>query len=257
MTAVCEEVMDRIGDERLPRVLEEHVQGCEPCQAARASFRSLEAPGSTPALPAPKAELIRARSLAAFAQQPIPIPWWVEAAVAAFASVGFSLLALLLLTRGEVHNLAPGWALFFVAFLLLGLGLAASVLSVAPVKPLVRQGLVGGAFLVALLLSTLGSGTSGGRSFLGGGLRCFSVEIALSALPLAFALWASMRWSFEPWRTVTLGLVAGLPGLVALHAHCANGATGHLFFFHVLPWFALAGGAVVIRQRLPTKAHAP
>src|SRR2546423_681929 len=99
-----------------------------------------------------------------------------------------------------------------------------------------------------------GSGLDDPRPFATAGMACVSTEIALSAVPVAFALWLLARsTAFSPMRALVVGLAGGATGMVALHIHCPIGTPEHLFVFHVLPWVLIALGAVAVRRRLPTR----
>jgi hypothetical protein len=90
-----------------------------------------------------------------------------------------------------------------------------------------------------------------------GMLGCMGSEVVLSVLPMAVALVLLCRSAFQPVRALAAGLSAAGVSLLLLHLHCADGTVSHLMAAHVAPWLLLAGVAVLVRSRLPTRSHAP
>ncbi|MHA7633905.1 DUF1109 domain-containing protein [Corallococcus sp. M7] len=260
MTPECERVLDQM-DGPLPPDLASHAAGCADCRALLEGFQVLAPPASAPpAVPINEAKLEQSRrqSLTELAAHPLPTPWWKEVAVLLATYLGVGVLGLLWVGRhGLMLNSASPMAVALVALLIVvGVGGGAMV-ALAPRQRAWPFTLVAvGALVVALAQLTGRSGVQV-RPFLAGTLGCMGAEVALSVVPLALALVLLCRSAFQPVRALAAGLSSAGVSLLVLHVHCPDGSAGHLMLGHVLPWFVLAGVAVLIRSRLPSRSFAP
>jgi hypothetical protein len=114
-----------------------------------------------------------------------------------------------------------------------------------------------GAAAVAVFQVAGGSGYAMAKGFLAGVLGCMRSEVLLSIPPLALALVLLCRSAFQPVRAFAAGLSAAGVSLFVLHLHCPDGTAGHLMLGHLVPWMLLAGVALFLRARLPTRSYAP
>jgi hypothetical protein len=183
-------------------------------------------------------------------------PWWALALVLAAGNALLATAAVFVLQAWNWDvSTSPRW-LFLTAVSVLGLGVTAGALfALLPGRQWQRLGRVLAAVApLAVLLAA--DGRAAGGSFLDG-MSCFWTVILLSVLPLAGGAWLLTRMAYSPSRALTVGLASAGVGLLALQFHCANGANTHLLTFHVLPWVAIGGLAVLVRKLLPTWSHAP
>ncbi|WP_224248853.1 NrsF family protein [Hyalangium gracile] len=259
MTPECERVMDSLG-QPLPPELAAHAASCEDCRALTSGFGALEAlPPVAPPKSTPGLEAARARTLEELATQPVAKPWWRELLALLVAYLVVMVGGLFTLGRsGLVANTASPAVIAVLALLILALVGGGAYISLAPA----RRGLpwawvAGGAAMVSLLLVVGGSGIASARGFLAGVMGCLTTEVVLSIPPLALALVLLCRSAFQPVRAIAAGLSAGGVSLFVLHLHCADGTTGHLMLGHLVPWLLLAGVALFLRARLPTRSYAP
>ncbi|NOK19437.1 NrsF family protein [Corallococcus carmarthensis] len=260
MTPECERVLDCL-DGPLPPDLASHAAGCADCRALLEGFHVLAPPAALPP-PVPineaKLEQTRRQSLTELAAHPLPTPWWKEVAVLLAAYLGVGAVGLFVVGRhGMMLNSASPWVVALVALLIIvGVGGGAMV-ALAPRQRTWPFTLVAvGALIVALAQLSGRSGVQV-RPFLAGTLGCMGAEVALSVVPLALALVLLCRSAFQPVRALAAGLSSAGVSLLILHVHCPDGSAGHLMLGHVLPWFVLAGVAVFIRSRLPSRTYAP
>ncbi|MCP3100157.1 DUF1109 domain-containing protein [Myxococcus sp. K15C18031901] len=263
MTPACLKVMDALGTP-LPPDLAAHVAGCEDCRALAGGFEALEsiAPsGGDAGAGAPGTGLETAHRLALeeLTARPRATPWWRELLVLLGVDVGVMALGLALLGRGSwVGNQAAPWVVAGVGLLILALVGAGTYLALAPQRRKVPSwgALLLGATVVAVAQLAGGTGQRM-RPPPMGGLGCMASEVLLSVVPLACVLVLLCRSAFQPVRAVAAGLSAGGVSLLVIHVHCSDGTAGHLLTGHLAPWLALAGLAVLLRSRLPTRSHAP
>jgi hypothetical protein len=259
MTPECERVMDALGGP-LPPELARHAATCEDCRALTAGFGALDAvkPVQTPET-SPGMEAARRKTLEELAHKPRATPWWRELLVLLATYAVVMVGGLFLLGRsGLVANTASPVVVASLAVVILaGVGAGAYV-AMAPTR---RRGtwafVAAGAAAVVLLQLLGGSGTTPFRSFLVGILGCMKTEVLLSIPPLALALVLLTRSAFQPVRAFAAGLSAAGVSLFVLHLHCPDGTAGHLMLGHLVPWLLLAGVALYLRWRLPTRSYAP
>ncbi|WP_404369181.1 DUF1109 domain-containing protein [Corallococcus coralloides] len=260
MTPECERVLDRM-DGPLPPDLASHAAGCADCRALLEGFQVLAPPASPPpAVPIDEARLeqTRRQSLTELAAHPRPTPWWREVAVLLATYLGMGVVGLLWVGRnGMLLNSASPLAVALVALLIVVSVGGGAMVALAPRQRAWPFTLVAvGALAVALAQLSGRSGVQV-RPFLAGTLGCLGAEVMLSVVPLALALVLLCRSAFQPVRALAAGLSSAGVSLLVLHVHCPDGSAGHLMLGHVLPWFALAGVAVFIRSRLPSRSFAP
>jgi hypothetical protein len=259
MTPECERVMDALGG-ALPPELASHVAACEDCQALTSGF------GALPALPAvdtlastPGLEAAHRRTLEELALTPQARPWWHELGVLLATYAVVMVAGLIFLGRsGLVLNTASPAVVAALAAVILSLVGGGAYIALAPRRyrfPWAPVAL--GAATVAVLQVLAGSGTTPIRSFLAGVMGCAKSELMLSIPPLALALVLLCRSAFQPVRAFAAGLSAAGVSLFVLHLHCPDGTAGHLMFGHLVPWILLAGVALFLRSRLPTRSYAP
>jgi len=261
MTPECDLVLDTLGTGApLPPELARHTATCADCQALTSGFGALDAvkptaaPQSTPGL-----EAARRRPLEELAVTPQARPWWRELLVLLGTYAVVMVAGVLLLGRkGLVLNTAsPAVTAGLGLVILLMVGSGAYV-AMAPSRRHVPWVLVAaGAAAVALLQLVGGSGYADARGFLAGVLGCTTTEVLLSIPPLALALVLLCRSAFQPVRAFAAGLSAAGVSLFVLHLHCPDGTAGHLMLGHLVPWVLLAGVALLLRSRLPTRSYAP
>lgn len=259
MRPECERVMDAMG-EGLPPELATHAATCADCQAFISSFETLDALTPTPAPEmTPGMEEARRKSLAELALEPRATPWWRELLVllGTYAVVMVAGLAALG-RKGLVLNTASPLVVAGVGLVILVLVAGGAYLALAPARrhvPWVLVAAVAGA--VSLLQVWGGSGYAPARGFLAGLVGCMTSEVVLSIPPLALALVLLCRSAFQPVRAFAAGLSAAGVSLFILHLHCPDGTAGHLMLGHLVPWLLLAGVALFLRARLPTRSYAP
>jgi hypothetical protein len=256
----CDAVLVALGARPLSPELQAHLATCPRCQSTQATHATLARlrPG---ARPRPQA-LLSAHALARaeLRAHPGAQRWWwsVLGLVGLNLAVGLGSAVVLLMHGPGLHgHPAPSSLRWAVALLLLVLLAAGPLLAFAPS----RRGALGAGLLLALTaagaVGFAGSGSAGGRLLATAWMSCASAEVLLSLLPLATTLWLLTRLPARPLRTLLAGLSAATVGLLGLHLSCPVGTVTHLLGAHVLPWLALAGLALILRPRLPTRAHAP
>ncbi|MCY1020025.1 DUF1109 domain-containing protein [Pyxidicoccus sp. MSG2] len=259
MKPECSRVMDSLGGP-LPAELTSHVATCEDCRALLGGFDALGGmPAAPPATaPAPKLEAAHQLALKELAAHPKPTPWWRELLVllAVYAVVLGGGLAWLS-RDGVVGNQAPPMVVAAVALLTLVLVGGGAFLALAPSRRRVPWALVALAAVGVAAVQVMGGSGLQIRPPMRGMLGCMGSEVALSVLPLAVALVLLCRSAFQPVRALAAGLSAAGVSLLVLHLHCPDGTVRHLMSAHVLPWLVLAGVAVLVRSRLPTRSYAP
>jgi uncharacterized membrane protein YhfC len=182
--------------------------------------------------------------------------WWVLALVLA---AGNTLLATATVFVLEAWNwnasTSPRWLFLAAATVLAALVTAGALLALAPGRRWLQLA-VGLAAVAPLSVLLASDGRVADSPFLAGA-ACLRTVVVLALLPLALGLWLLTRMAYSAWRALTVGLISGGVGLLALQFHCADGASPHLLVFHLLPWAALGGAAVLVRRLLPTSSFAP
>lgn len=260
MTPECSRVLDLLGAP-LPPDLARHASSCEDCRALVGGFDALGgAPmARAPQAPsAPKLAATRRRTHEELAAQPLPTPWWRELLVMVAVHTAVLGLGLLALGRnGLVLNSASPAVVAGVGLLTLALVGGGAFLALAPTRRRLPWGWVAAGALGVGLAQVLGGSGAQVRPPMRAMLGCMGSEVVLSVVPMGIALVLLCRTAFQPVRALAAGLSAGGVGLLVLHLHCPDGTASHLMSAHVLPWLLLAGAAVLIRSRLPTRSHAP
>jgi len=183
-------------------------------------------------------------------------PWWALSLGLAAANACLATAAVFVLKAWNWQlSTSPRWLFLGAATVLAALATAGALLALSPTRRWLKvaMGLAAVAPLCVLLAA---DGRVANSPFLAGA-SCLWTVLLLSALPLAGGVWLLTRMAYSPWRALAVGLVSGGVGLLALQFHCANGASAHLLVFHLLPWVALGGAAVLLRQLLPTSSYAP
>jgi hypothetical protein len=251
--------MDALGGP-LPPELARHAATCEACKALTSGFGALEAvpPISTPES-TPGMEAARRKTLEELSIRPLATPWWRELLMLLATYAAVMVGGLFALGRnGLVFNTAsvPVVAGLAVSILLMVGG--GAYLALAPARRHVPWVLVAaGAGAVAILQVVGGSGYAQAKGFVAGVMGCMTSEVLLSIPPLALALVLLCRSAFQPVRAFAAGLSAAGVSLFVLHLHCPDGTAGHLMLGHLMPWLLLAGVALFLRARLPTRSYAP
>lgn len=261
MTPECDRLLEALGSEApLPPALASHAATCPDCRALTEGFGALDAaPKGAPPELTPGMEAARRKTLEELEQQPKPTPWWLEllALLSTYSVVMVGGL-FLLGRQGLVQNTASPAVLVGLALVILVMVAGGAYVALAPARRHVPWVLVAaGAAGVALLQVAGGSGYAMARDFLSGVLGCMRSEVVLSIPPLALALVLLCRSAFQPVRAFAAGLSAAGVSLFVLHLHCPDGTAGHLMLGHLVPWVLLAGVALLLRSRLPTRSYAP
>lgn len=203
-------------------------------------------PALPSALAAAQAELQRS---------PVARGWWLDA----LAIVGANLLVCAVAAavfggNSQQHDSAElRWA---AAALLVAVLLAGAVAAIAPRGRSARLAVAALAALAGVSAAFASSGFDPGLPF-ARGIGCTATECVIALLPLSVSLFALTRFAASALRSAVVGLSAGAGGVLALHLHCPNGTLSHLLIFHLLPWAAIAGLAVLVRGRLPSASLAP
>jgi hypothetical protein len=231
-----------------------HLASCDHCRSVFSAFDALSR--ARPPRPSPKRSWITESELSRIAGRPSP-PWWREAAMIAVLNALILVAGLWMLGGARLGNAAPLPVVWTIGIALAFLAFAGPIISLAPRRRSLRNGLLLALPLVAVAISFGGAGLDPGRDLIKTGIPCLTVEVLFSAAPIAFALWALTGTAFQPGRVVIGAMSAGAVGLLALHVHCEIGSVSHLLGFHVLPWLALVAAAVMIRSRLPSRSFAP
>ncbi|MBZ4419431.1 NrsF family protein [Myxococcus sp. RHSTA-1-4] len=256
MKPECSRVMDSLGGP-LPADLASHVATCEDCRSLVGGFDALGA-GPAPVTPAPRLDAARQRALDELSAHPKPTPWWRELLVLLAVYTAVLGGALLFMGRnGQVGNSASPMVVAVVAVLTLVLVGGGAFVALAPARRRLSWALVAMAAVAVAATQVLGGSGQQVRPPMEGMLRCMGMEMMLSVLPLAAALVLLCRSAFQPVRALAAGLSAAGVALLVLHLHCPEGTVRHLLTAHVLPWLLLAGVAVLVRSRLPSRSHAP
>jgi hypothetical protein len=259
MTPECSRVLDLLG-EPLPPDLAAHAATCEDCRALVGGFDALGGGprAATKAPAAPKLEATRRRTHEELAAQPLPTPWWRELLVLVAVHAVVLVGGVLALGRnGLVLNQASPAVVAGVGLLTLALVGGGAFLALAPTRRRLPWGWVALAALGVALAQVLGGSGVQVRPPMRALMGCMGTEVVLSVVPMAVALVLLSRSAFQPVRALAAGLSSAGVGLLVLHLHCPDGTASHLLGAHVLPWLLLAGAAIFIRSRLPTRSHAP
>ena len=183
-------------------------------------------------------------------------PWWVLALGLAAANALLATVAVFVLEAWNWDaSTSPHWLFLMAAGVLAFVVTAGAWLALAPGRRW-PKGALGLAALVPLVVLLAADGRAANPRFLQG-TSCLLTVLVLSVLPLAGGAWLLTRVAYSPLRALAVGLASAGVGLLALQFHCADGATPHLLVFHLLPWAALGGAAVLLRRQLPTSSYAP
>jgi len=182
--------------------------------------------------------------------------WWVLALVLASANALLATAAVFLLEAWNWEaSTSPRW-LFLSTVTVLGvLVTAGALLALSPTRRWLEVA-IGLAAVAPLAVLLAADGRVLNSPFLAGA-SCLWTVLLLALLPLAGGLFLLTRMAYSAWRALAVGLVSGGVGLLALQFHCANGESSHLLVFHLLPFVALGGLALLLRRRLPTSSFAP
>jgi hypothetical protein len=189
--------------------------------------------------------------------QPVARAWWLDALAIVGANLVVCLGAAVVLGgtgRSGAHTsevLAASAAALMAAVLLVG-----AVAAIAPRWRWARLLLIPLALVAGLSAAFASSGFDPGLPF-ARGIGCTATECVMALVPLSVSLFALTRFAASALRSAVVGLSAGAGGVLAVHLHCPNGTLSHLLVFHLLPWAALAGLAVLVRRRLPSRSVAP
>jgi hypothetical protein len=253
MTPACEEVFSALGGE-LPPALAEHARGCEQCRTVLDAHRALgplagDLGGDVEGAPSAALAEIRAH--------PTPRPWWTPVAMLLLVELAALGCAGAWLGPGGLSgNQAAPAAVAMVATCVALAMLAGAIAAFARGGPRARWALGGLTIAVAAGLVVAGSGWGPARPFIRGA-GCGITEVAISAVPWVLCLVLLRRTAYDASRAWVGGLCAGAAGAFALHLHCGDGSPAHLMVFHVLPWLALGGLAVLARSSLRSTTFAP
>jgi hypothetical protein len=226
-----------------------HAGRCPACAALLPS----EAAGASRALDNPTATLgLALRHELAHRHR----PWWVAAAVVGVANALLAALAVVYLEpwNWEV-SASPRWRFLGAAALLTALVTLAVGWALAPGRARVRSALLLAVLAPAAVLLA-SDGHAAFAHFLDGA-KCLWTVLALSIFPLAGGAWLLSRVARSPQRSLAMGLACAGVGLLVLQFHCADGQHAHLALFHLLPWVALGGGAVLGSRALRSWSYAP
>jgi hypothetical protein len=183
-------------------------------------------------------------------------PWWVAAAAVGVANALFAALAVVYLEpwNWEV-SASPRWRFLGAAALLTALVTLAVGWAVSPGRARLRSALLL-AVLTPPAVLFASDGNAAFSHFLDGA-KCLWTVLVLSILPLVCGAWLLRRVARSPRRSLAMGLACAGVGLLVLQFHCADGQRAHLALFHLLPWVALGGGAVLGSRALRTWSYAP
>lgn len=224
-----------------------HAARCAACAVLLAgAAQPTEAPAPRQAwLDAAHRELARPRQ-----------PWWVLALCLAAANALLATVAVFVLEAWNWDaSTSPHWLFLSAATVLAVLVTAGAWLALAPGRRWPKD-VLGLAALAPLVVLFAADGRAANTRFLHG-TSCLLTVLGLSVLPLAGGAWLLTRVAYSPLRALAVGLASAGVGLLALQFHCADGASPHLLVFHLLPWAAVGGAAVLLRWYLPTSSHAP
>jgi hypothetical protein len=231
-----------------------HLSGCEHCRSVTSAFNALS-PAQRPELP-PDGKGTLESELARVAGRP-STPWWRQALGGGVLNLMTFVAGLWLLGGARLANAAPLPVVWTIGIALGFLAVAGPIISLAPRRRSLRNGLLVALPLVAVAIGFGGSGVDAGGNWVKAGIPCFTAEVLFSVAPIAFVLWALTGAAFHWGRAVIAAMSAGAVGLLVLHIHCHIGSPSHLLVFHVLPWLALVAVAAVVRSRLPSRSFAP
>jgi hypothetical protein len=255
VTPACREVLDALdaGGAPLPERLAEHVRGCAGCQSVVKGYQALSK--SRGPLWSPLQPGVREAARKALVAQPRAKASWGAPAALLVAELAVACAGVLALGRnGWVHNRSPPGVIAAVAGALL-LAMAASAwLAMGRLRGAALVGWLGGLWLLAVGGVLLGASGVGPATSSSG---CLGMELLLAVLPVGVAIMLLTRTAYQPGRTFFAALSAGGAGLFALELHCPDGTLQHLVGFHLLPWLAAAGVAVLVRSRLASRSFAP
>ncbi len=254
MTRECLLVLENLG-----RTLEPgrsaHLAACQHCQAVVKAHETLSRARSTLVSQAGSAAF--AQSLSQAASRPARA-WWIEGlAVAAVNLLVVTAGVWALRSRVAVSNLAPPEIVWAIGFLLVAAIIAGPMIALAPGGRWLRNYALASFPLLGVAVVAGGSGFQPMQSWIQAGMSCLVMEIALSAVPAIFVVWALTTNAFRVSRAAIAGFSAGAVGALALHLHCPIGTSSHLLCFHVLPWLGLAATTVAVRYRLASRSFAP
>jgi hypothetical protein len=249
MTVDCQRVDEVLCEAPTEQALA-HAKGCSVCGPARAAWNAMDSEAASSG----SLEKIREASHAELRAHPKPRPWWIDALILVAMNVGAAALAGAVMSAAtRPESAVARWGIAAALIALMGAGAWATV---RPGAQLLRFAVLGIAGAGALWIGLGGSGLSGDRPF-GSGVGCAITEGVICVAPLLIAMWITSRFAWDLTRAIVGGVSAGATGIFVLHLHCPNGASEHLFAFHVLPWMLVAVAAVVIRRQLPTRSYAP
>jgi hypothetical protein len=200
---------------------------------------------------------IRSAAHQELARSPSARPWWYDAALLVAINSGVAIVCALYLGWPRLlDNSASRPILVAVA---IPVALVIVLGAVASVMPGRRAALIGTLVLAvaaAVAIVSVTSGADTGR-FVGGGVPCMRSEWVMAIVPTAAAVAVLSRFAYSPLRMLVGALSGGATGLLVLHLHCRNVTLPHVAVFHVLPWLAAAGIAVLIRSRIRSRSFAP
>ncbi|MGO9829828.1 MAG: hypothetical protein ACLPJH_06780 [Myxococcaceae bacterium] len=183
-------------------------------------------------------------------------PWWRQPAAFGAANLVLATAAAAFLVPSNWGATTTAHWLFLAAVAALAaLAIGGVFLALAPARRSVRAALLL-AVLAPLAVLLAGDGQAPARPFLAG-VGCLWTVLALAVLPLAFGSWLLTRSAYHPARALAVGLASAGVGLLVLQLTCEDGSSPHLLVFHLLPWVALGGVAVLVRRALPTWSYAP
>jgi hypothetical protein len=226
----------------------EHVRGCAHCLAVTEVYEAL---GRT-SVPAAAASLesVRAAAMRELSAQPDPRPWWRPSVVLVCVELAVAAAGAVVLNATRATHSMP---ILAAAAIIAGAMLAGALLAMS------RGSNREARWAVALIAIVAGAVLAAGAAAPGAVTtdNCLGSEVLLSLLPAGVAVWLLTRTAYRPGRTFLAALSAGVAGLVGLDLHCPDGSWQHLAAFHLAPWLAVGGLAVLLRSRLASKTYAP
>jgi hypothetical protein len=260
-TPQCDAVRAALVDGAFTAQLRAHAQACPHCHSVMAAHGALGRLVTGVTAPAEALRRAHSRARAELRARPRVRRWWWSALglVGLNVAVGIGSAVMMLDLRASTHRpyATPTPMLWAIALLLLALLTAGPLISFSP-SP--RGGLGAGLALALAAAVAVGFGGSGAPNlhpfFAIPGMACMSAEVLMSLLPLGVVLWLLTWMPARPLRTLLATLSAAAAGLLGLHLSCPVGTVTHLLGFHVLPWLALGGLAVLVRSRLRTRTYA-
>ncbi len=218
------------------------------CPACRLAGQSLE---PAPPIDGWRLSALKGPALAELRKTGKAKRWWVDSLRLLWGVTAVGLLAAFIFAPAGTPESIEVKRVFVMLWSLWG---GAGIWAVlAPGMRVGRWVLLAGAMVLSVLMALLAPSDIPGAST----AACGVFELLIGIVPGMLALRALTKCTPSTSRMLLAGVVAIVPGVIAIELHCRDNRLLHQLLFHAAPIVLAAVTTLIIRRMLVTRAHAP